>query len=257
MSLSSWTGENLAKALNSSGALTVTPEAESRIRLVPCEAELLDTLLEGQTLMWSPKSFRDLQGCRMLPTLAPRGTKVWDSPVKDGQYDGRFVGNFNWSERLVASRVWNSLMLKVIADQPSQLVAIAVSTPSGARQSALGIYLGPSEDYAFVTPIRDKYPYPWLGGIISLFFAPTMILFGMAGFVVAVMRRDQRTIGLLTLTFSLLIIGYHMLVSTVVEYGENMRFQAEITPVILVAGFLGFTQLVTTKSKRALSMTGR
>ena len=249
--MSSWTGENLARALSSSGALTVTPEAREKIRQDTCEASVLDSLLTGNPVIWKPAEFRSLPGCSELPHLAERGTAAWDSPVKDGSFDGAFTGNFNWSDRLVASRVWSAVMQEIVSDRPSQLIAVAIATPTGARQSALGIYLGPAEDYTFVTAIRDQYPVPQVGGTLSLLFAPAMLTLATLGLAVSVARRHSNPGAALTLGFAVGLLGYHLAVSTLVEHGENMRFQAEVYPVLLVAGFLGFSALRSSTQTRA------
>lgn len=237
--LTSWTGENLAKALTSSGRLTVTPQAEAAIRMDPCEAALLDSLAQQNRPIWNPSAFRAIPACAALPPLEPRGTSAWDSPDKAGADDAGLSQNFNWSERLVASRAWNSMMQKIIVDQPVQLVAMAIGSPTGARESSLGIYMGPSEDYTFVTEIRSHYPLPDVGGVLSLFFAPVMLLLGLLGLVTSLVRRQWHCDYAKTLYFGSGLVLFHIAASTLFEHGENMRFQAEATPAYIVIGFLG------------------
>lgn len=246
--LTSWTGENLAKALTSSGRLTVTPQAEAAIRKDPCEAALLDSLTRQNRPIWNPSAFRAIPACAAIPPLESRGTSAWDSPDKAGADNAGLSQNFNWSERLVASRVWNSVMQKIVMDRPVQLVAMAIGSPTGARDSSLGIYMGPSEDYTFVTEIRSHYPLPDVGGILSLFFAPVMLLLGLLGLVTSLVRRQWHCDYAKTLYFGSGLVLFHIAASTLFEHGENMRFQAETTPAYIVIGFLGcFALLVGQK----------
>jgi len=235
--MSSWTGENLGKALLASGRLTVTDAALSRVAEEPCEQAVLAAFRSGERVLWDPVGFRNLPECSSIPGLSAKGTPAWDSATK---VDG--AENFNWSERLVASRVWSSMMGKVVMDRPGQLVAMAVASPTGARESGIGIYLGPAEDYPGVAPIRDAYPLAQVTGLMSLLFAPGAIVLGLLGLVATIRRRPQPVFAM-TMYFCTALVAYHIAVSTLVEYGENMRFQAEMTPALVLLGFLGLHAL--------------
>jgi hypothetical protein len=243
--LTSWTGENLAKALTSSGRLTITPETEADLRKDPCAAALLDSLDKQNRPIWNPSAFRSIPACAAIPPLEPRGTAAWDSPEKGGIFNAGQSGNFNWSERLVASRVWNSMIQKIVISRPDQLITMAIGSPTGARESSLGIYMGPSDDYTFVNQIRSQYPLPEIGGVLSLFFAPVMLFLGLIGLVVTLARRRWNSDYGKTLYFASGLVLFHIAASTLFEHGENMRFQAEATPAFIVIGFLGCFALLT------------
>ena len=247
LTMSSWSGENLAKALIQSGKLSLP--AESVGFVTGCQDSLLQSLRDGEPPLWDPVAFRTLPGCNDLPRFAPRASAAWNSPEKSGNYG--FLGNLNWSEELVAAKEWQKLMIRLVITDPTQVIRMALSSETGSRESGLGIYLGPAEDYSEVTVIQQHHPLADIGGVLSLFFAPVALFVGALG----LLKRgrgtwsDARTV----LWFSWALIGYHIAVSTLAEYGEGMRFQAEITSVLMVVFVYGLWVLVGRDSKRSIS----
>jgi len=237
LTMSSWSGQNLAKALVQSGELSLP--SESGWKPGTCHASLVETLREGTPPLWDPVAFRALEGCSALPSYEPRGTLAWDSPEKDGKFG--FLGNLNWSEELVAGKQWQDVMTRVVLSDPMQLVRMAFTSDSGPRESGVGIYLGPAEDYSEVTMIRQHHPFADLGGLLSLIFAPVALVFGA---IALFARRGGANLALRsTLWFTAALVVYHAAVSNLAEFGEGMRFQAEITGPLIVLLAVGWGAL--------------
>lgn len=251
VTLSSWTGENVFKALRQSNHLHVTPEAMAAAsQLGPCHASLVTNIAEGGDVAWQPVAFYALPGCAELMPTELTGIEALDSPSADGVDDGAGRGNFNWSGRLQASAVFTDVMRVVVREDPKQLVYMAVAGgPTGPRDAGLSIYLAPPEDSAFMTGRRPAYPNKTFGGVMSLYFGPVTLFLAAAGVALALSRRDRsRLRPQPVFWFGASLIGYHVAVSTLVEYGENNRFQAEISPVLVVVAALVVWAVVPARS---------
>lgn len=249
----SWSGENVIKALAQSGNLRVTGEAiEAADRLGECEGSLARDLAGGNAPSWLPEHVLALAGCGALRHESQTGVEALDSPLKDGVYDGQRAGNFNWSQRLTNSRVFSRVALEVVKAEPMQLVFMAVSGGvSGSRASGVSLYLAPSDDYGWVNGIREGYPNKTLGGLLSLVFAPAALTLTLVGVLLAILRRDGGRIRRnAAFWFSLTLVGYHVLVSNLFEYGENNRFQAEVAPALMFMGALTLWVLLSGTSSR-------
>jgi len=232
--MSSWTGENLAKALQVSQSLNVTDAARNEIAASPCRAQMLDAYEEGALNRWDWQAFRGLPACAELPSLQDRGVAAWDSPVKGSSTEGNFV----YSERLVASREWTQMMTTIVRHDPWQLLRMAFTTDYGPRSSGLGLYLSPAEDYPFVQQIRDAHPLAIPLGVWSLLFAPlawSLVIFGV---VAAVLRKDRALRTSPVFWSAVALATYHLGVNILLEYSENMRYRAEIDAVLLTAAAL-------------------
>ena len=227
-SMSSWTGENLAKALRASQSLSVTESARQEIAANPCRAQMLDAYEQDRLNRWDWQTFRALPACSEIPPLPARGVAAWDVPTKGSSE----IDNFVYSERLVSSREWTGMMTTIVRHDPWQLVRMAVTTDYGPRNSGIGLYLSPAEDYPFVSEIRDAHPLAVPLGMWSLLFpafAWTLVIIGGA---VAIIRRDSP---LRTPVFAagVLLASYHLAVNVLFEYSENMRYRAEIDAVLM------------------------
>lgn len=238
--MSSWSGENMAKALAVSGSLVVTPAAEERLRADPCLSEMLDAYREDRLNRWDDAAFRGLPACAALPALAPRGTPAWDSPVKGTSTNA----NYNYSDRLVASREWSRMMNVIVAEYPWQVVRMAFTSQYGPRNSGLGLYLSPAEDYPFVTQVRDANPVFTIFGPWSLVFAPAMWLLVVVGVVRAAVVRRSRLRTFAAFWFGSGLLVFHLLANTFFEYSENMRYRAELDAVLLAVGAMVLFDLV-------------
>jgi hypothetical protein len=160
---------------------------------------------------------------------------AWDSPLKgDSQ-----VENFNYSRRLVMSKEWSAIAIAVVRERPSQLFKMALSSGSGPRDSSLGVYLSPAEDYPGVTAIRDKDLAAQPLGFLSLLFAPAMVFLMLVAIAMATIGRRIQLRRNPVFWFATGLMSYQILVSVLFEYGENMRFQAEIAPLLVIVGFIG------------------
>lgn len=228
--MSSWTGENLAKALSTSQSLSVTDKSRQDIGRSPCQAQMLQALEEDRLNRWDWRAFRGLPACAELPALPERGVAAWDSPLKGASEQENFV----YSERLVASREWTSMMTTIVRDDPWQLLRMATTTEFGPRNSGLGLYLGPSEDYPFVSDIRDAHPLAVPLGLWSLVFGPLAWVLAVGGVVVAVAYRRSIVRRSPIFWGAIALATYHLAVNVLFEYSENMRYRAEIDGVLMI-----------------------
>jgi len=232
--MSSWTGENLAKALQISQSLNVTDAARREIAASPCQAQMLDAYEAGALNRWDWQAFRNLPACADLPSLEARGVAAWDSAVKGSSTEGNFV----YSERLVASREWTQMMTTIVRNDPWQLLRMALTTDYGPRSSGLGLYLSPAEDYPFVQQIRNAHPLAIPLGVWSLLFAPLAWSLVVFGIVLAVVRKDEMLRTSTVFWSAVALAAYHLGVNVLLEYSENMRYRAEIDAVLLTAAAL-------------------
>lgn len=243
--MSSWSGENLAKALATSQALNVTEAARREIATDPCKAQMLEAYEQDRLNRWDWRAFRALPACSLLPSLPARGVSAWDEPTKGASGQDNFV----YSERLVASRQWTQMMTTVVRGDPGQLVRMAVTTDYGPRNSGLGLYLSPAEDYPFVKDIRDAHPLAVPLGIWSLLFPAFAWTLVVIGVCVAGIRR---TTSLRSAAFvaAAVLATYHAAVNVLFEYSENMRYRAEIDAVLMVAAAMVISSIVRTGTRR-------
>jgi hypothetical protein len=240
-STSSWTGENIVKALDGSGDLKVTKDAVAAARqLGPCQGSLAEAIAAGNSPYWAPDQFLALPGCDAFRVHSTSGTEALDSALKDGASDGQWTGNFNSSQRLADSAVFTEVAWEIVKSDPLQLLRMAATGGvSGSRASGLSIYLAPSDDYYFVTPIRAAYHDKSLGGLLSLLFAPAALALTLLGIVLVASRRDRGRLRRLPLYyFTLALLAFHVTVSVLFEYGENNRFQAEVAPALVIMAAL-------------------
>ena len=233
--MSSWSGENLAKALTYSGARTVTPAAVERLKKDPCALQMLDAWQNGKLRTWDVKQFDALSECAKLSTPAIKGVASWDDPVKVNSNQD----NFNYARRLVLSKEWSTIAIAVVRERPSQLFKMALSSGSGPRDSSLGVFLSPAEDYPGVTAIRDKNLVAQPLGFLSLLFAPAMVFLLLVAIAMATFGKAYYLRRNPVFWFAIGFLSYQILVSVLFEYGENMRFQAEIAPLLVIVGFIG------------------
>ena len=227
--MSSWSGENLAKALSTSQSLSVTDGARRAISEDPCQRQMLEAYEQDRLNRWDWRAFRGLPACAQLPPLPTRGIAAWDMPTKGASGQENFV----YSERLVASREWTAMMTTIVRSDPWQLVRMATTTDFGPRNSGIGLYLSPAEDYPFVKDIRDAHPLAVPLGIWSLLFPAFAWTLVIVGVVLALTRRSSP---LRTAVFGagVLLATYHLAVNVLFEYSENMRYRAEIDSVLMV-----------------------
>ena len=230
--MTSWSGENVAKALWTSRQLVVTPEARQRAAADPCLAAMLTAYQEDRLNRWDDAAFRGLPECAAIPPLPARGTAAWDSPVKAESGEP----NMNYGDRLVASREWTELMQIVVREHPQQLLAMAVRNDDGFWKSGLGLYLSPSEDYPFIFPATDHLPTAtWM-----LRWSWTVAVAGwvllIAGWLQAVFARSSILRSMPAFWFASALLTYHLVTNVLLEYSENMRYRAEVEPLLMTVG---------------------
>jgi hypothetical protein len=247
LTLSSWSGENVGKGLRTSGALIVTPQARAEIAADACLNSMLPRFEANDLNVYDTETFRTLPGCDVLPRLEARGTAAWDSLRKDPLA----LQNHNSAENLVTSRKWTEMMTIIVREQPTQLLRMALTSEYGPRNSGLGLYLSPAEDYPFITPLRDALPTAVAGGVLSLLFAPALWTLIVLGWVQAILVRRSWLRGNLVFWAASALLVFHAAANTLAEYSENMRFRAELDAVLLVAGVMALFALWRHQDVRA------
>ena len=255
---SSWTGQNIMKAQTQSGWLRVSESTLSSLSVNrPCEHSLLTSLLSTRTQndVWDIDKGRQLIGCDVVLMEKSSPSDALQLTSKGSGSDA--APNLNSLSQLELSKAWNRIAIEVIQDEPQRLLWMALTSGSGSVGSGLGLYLDPPEPYFGLAEQRTAYPTPLLliGGLASLLLAPSSLVLGILG-VASVFRhrRDGLSLGQILLLASMLLLGYHVAVSTLFEYGENMRYQAEMVPVLITIGALAVKQITSHFSPRIRSL---
>jgi hypothetical protein len=238
--MSSWSGQNLAKALQTSGHLTVTPQARDALASTTCHNAIFQAWQQGELNIWDPGGLLRQPGCRDLPPVIERGVPAWDSPLKADSQEM----NYNEGRALVASAQWSGLMTTIVRSDPWQLVRMATTSPTGFGASGIGLYLTASDDYPFLDPAREHLPTTVIAGPLASAFGPALWTLVILGWVGAAVRRTSTLRRQPAFWFASGLLVYHALVSTLLEYSENMRYRAEVDSVLLVAGVLAAVSLV-------------
>jgi hypothetical protein len=238
--MSSWSGQNVAKALLTSGKLTITGSARAEISADPCLSSLL-VAYETQTLnVWDPGGLVQLPGCESLVVAALRGIPAWDQ-------DYRESGELNYNSRLAlaASGEWIHLMTIIVKNDPMQLVRMAITTDTGPRSSGIGIYLDPSDEFPWLDQPRSVLPLSSITGLLSIVFAPALVVLILLGIGQAIFVRNSFLRRNVVYWGTLGIVVFHATTSTLAEYAENMRFRAEIDPLLLLLGVISLYAIAT------------
>jgi hypothetical protein len=246
--MSSWSGQNVAKALLTSGQLTVTESARAEISADPCLSSLL-VAYESQTLnVWDPGGLVQLPGCQSLAVSEQRGIPAWDQ-------DYRESGELNYNSRLAlaTSGEWNRLMTIIVSKDPMQLVRMAITTDTGPRGSGIGIYLDPSDEFPWLDQTRSVLPLGSVTGLLSIVFAPALAVLIMLGIGQAILVRTSFLRRNVVYWGALGIVVFHAAASTLAEYAENMRFRAEIDPLLLLLGVISLYSIASSSREARVS----
>ncbi len=246
--MSSWSGQNVAKALLTSGQLTVRESARAEISADPCLSRLL-VAYESQTLnVWDPGGLVQLPGCESLSVAAERGIPAWDQ-------DYRESGELNYNSRLAlaASGEWNRLMTIIVSQDPMQLVRMAITTDTGPRGSGIGIYLDPSDEFPWLDQTRSVLPLGSVTGLLSIVFAPALVVLILLGIGQAIFVRTSFLRRNVVYWGALGIVVFHAAASTLAEYAENMRFRAEIDPLLLLLGVISLYSIASSSREARVS----
>jgi hypothetical protein len=238
--MSSWSGQNVAKALLTSGQLSVTDSARAEISTDPCLSSLL-VAYESQTLnVWDPGGLVNLPGCQSLVVAVERGIPAWDQ-------DYRESGELNYNSRLAlaASGEWTRLMTIIVTKDPLQLVRMAITTDTGPRGSGIGIYLDPSDEFPWLDQPRSVLPLGSVTGLLSIVFAPALVVLILMGIVQSIFVRTTFLRRNVVYWGALGIVVFHAAASTLAEYAENMRFRAEIDPLLLLLGVISLYSIAS------------
>jgi hypothetical protein len=231
--MSSWSGQNIAKALYFSEKLNVTPQARAEINQDPCLSDLLVAYETQAVNIWDPGGQLSLPGCADVVVLEPRGVSAWDEEFRD-------TGELNYNSRsaLAASGEWTRMITIILRNDPTQLLQMAVTTDTGPRSSGVGIYLDPSDEFPWIDVEREALPIAAVTGLLSLVFAPALIVLIVLGIGHAVVNRQSFLRGNTVFWGVLGLVVFHAATSTMAEWAENMRFRAEIDPILLMLGVM-------------------
>jgi len=243
--MSSWSGQNLAKALQTSDQLSVSPSTRMMIEANTCHASIFTAWQSGELNIWDPGGTLRQNGCRELPPVTARGIPAWDVPLKPGSTEM----NFNEGRALVASEQWTGLMTTIVRADPLQLVRMAVTSEDGFTRSAVGLYLRPSDDYPFLDLARAHLPTATIAAPVGALFAPALWILVLIGWLAAAFVRRSALRHTAIFWFALGLLVFHAAVSNLLEYSENMRYRAETDPVLLLAGSLALMSLLPRKSQ--------
>ena len=130
------------------------------------------------------------------------------------------------------------MMTIIVRSDPSQLVRMAITTDTGPRGSGIGIYLDPSDEFPWLDQPRSVLPLGSVTGLLSIVFAPALVVLILLGIGQALLVRTSFLRHNVVYWGALGIVVFHAAASTLVEYGENMRFRAEIDPLLLLLGVI-------------------
>lgn len=241
--MSSWGGQNVAKALLTSGKLNVTGGARSAIEREPCLSSLLNAYETQALNVWDPGGLLQLPGCEGVAVAETNDVPAWDQDFRDSG-----AMNYNSRVALAASGEWTRMMSIIVRNDPLQLVRMALITDTGPRSSGIGIYLDPSEEFPWVDTQRDVLPLGSLTGLLSIVFAPAMFVLILIGVGQTVLVRRSFLRQGVEYWAILALVGFHAAASTLAEYAENMRFRAEIDPLLLLLGVMSLFALVQGKA---------
>ena len=230
ISTSSWTGENVVKALTQSGEISIDEGVAKKFPTNSCQMNLVEAIRAGAWLVWKPAEFSAVPGCEQITPLPERGVLAFDSPAKDGQDDGAWVGNFNWSKRLAHSRVWNEVAIAIVRDDPLQVARMAFLGPT----SGFAITMRPAHELeSDFTKLVQEGPIHWLMAPVAALVAP--LAFGLV--VIAwpfAWRFHRKNTSLMAVLFTGSVLVASLSTLGLVEFGENQRFQQEMLPMLLV-----------------------
>ena len=144
-------------------------------------------------------------------------------------------------------------MTIIVKKDPMQLVRMAITTDTGPRGSGVGIYLDPSDEFPWLDQTRSVLPLGSITGLLSIVFAPALVVLILLGIGQAIFIRNSFLRRNVVYWGALGIVVFHATASTLAEYAENMRFRAEIDPLLLLLGVISLYAIargnVTQKSE--------
>lgn len=213
-STSSWSGENVVRALTLGSAVSSTTVDEVK-SLDPCYRELL----EG--VHWSEAG--NSPSCLLDYEEAPTGVAILDKHIRDD--DGGY--NSNELPRLHTAKKWNSMMIEFLKREPLSPLRVAqVTTPTFLRNAVDYAFL--QENFArmaaVMTPLKTfTAPFPVAAWLLVIF-----------GTVATWRHRLMTAPRTWAAAVMVLVLVTHAVPSLIGEVGENDRFHAESYPVLVI-----------------------
>jgi hypothetical protein len=161
--------------------------------------------------------------------------------------------NYNSRLALATSGEWNRLMTIIVSKDPMQLVRMAITTDTGPRGSGIGIYLDPSDEFPWLDQPRSILPLGSVTGLLSIVFAPALVVLILLGIGQSIFVRASFLRGNVVYWGALGIVAFHAVASTLAEYAENMRFRAEIDPLLLLLGVISLYSIASPSREARVS----
>jgi hypothetical protein len=138
-------------------------------------------------------------------------------------------------------------MTIIVTKDPTQLVRMAITTDTGPRGSGIGIYLDPSDEFPWLDQPRSVLPLGSVTGLLSIVFAPALVVLILIGIGQAIFVRTSFLRRNVVFWGALGIVVFHAAASTLAEYAENMRFRAEIDPLLLLLGVISLFAIASSQ----------
>ena len=249
---SSWSGQNVLKAIfySHAGSFDLEPETLSVLeRKTPCGAELLERIEREEATSWlklwdttilEAEECADLSHTRETVSQDREDTIILGERTSTASYS-----SFNSPQHLALSAELQKSALVVIRMQPELIAEMITGSQSNPQWiGSLYIYFSPSHQYFDPSVQEALAEYPkfiyWLGDALAHVLAPGAVLLACLGLVsVRRVSVEDRRPSVTVLASSLTLFSYHAIVSVATEFGENQRFQAEITPALVLMTFIG------------------
>jgi hypothetical protein len=228
---SSWSGQNLAKGLVWSGAVTGDDLMRAAVGDACTESMALDPQFWGSIDQLSPTCF----GARA--DLDGRSVAL-DEPLKaDGTYQQNEV------RRLELADAWSRLAARTVAQDPWSVARMALGYAD--RPSSIELLLRPGVDNPFLAANIEA------GGPVVTVLRPLGAVFPAGALAVIalaalwqVQRRAAGRDAARVFWVGTAFLGYVLAVAVALEWGENSRYLVEVYPTMTVLAALGASWLM-------------
>jgi hypothetical protein len=130
---------------------------------------------------------------------------------------------------------------------------MAITTDTGPRSSGIGIYLDPSDEFPWLDQTRSVLPLGSITGLLSIVFAPALVVLILIGIGQAIFVRTSFLRRNTVYWGALAVVVFHAAASTLAEYAENMRFRAEIDPLLILLGVISLYAITSSSRETRAS----
>lgn len=228
---SSWSGQNLAKGLVWSGAVTGNDLMRAAAGDYCLESMALDPQFWGSIDQLSPTCF----GSRS--EMDGRSLALDEAVKADGTYQQNEV------RRLELAPQWTRLAARTVAQDPWSVVRMALGDAD--RSSSIELLLRPGVDNPFLAANIEA------GGAVVTLLRPLGAVFPAGALAVIalaalwqVWRRASGRDAARVFWVGTAFLGYVIVVAVALEWGENSRYLVEAYPTMTVLAALGASWLM-------------